>query len=797
LTKRLVWLEYSIGSSDRSAVGKEFSSVTVASVCPRPRISARYGFARESEVNPRRFFMPSRFRVFSSVFLFAVLVSLQVLAQSNSASYAGRRARALKRSADLSNGLQAPVLSSFAPAVAYLSGGNGANVVAIADVNGDGKPDLIVTNWCAYSSCTAPGTNVGVLLGNGDGTFQTALVYASGGPYADSIAVADVNGDGKPDLIVANCGSSSQTNCVSTSNSGDVAVLLGNGDGTFKTAVLYSLGASGAKSVAVADVNGDDKPDLIVATGSSTAGLVGVLLGNGDGTFRAEATYSSGGLSPLALAVANLGNGHVDVVVSNECADDTCTSSNLGVLLGNGDGTFQTMPITYDSGGLYTDWVAIADVNRDGKPDVVVANSSTSTTVDNGNVAVLLGNGDGTLQTAKVYSSGAFGAASVAVADVNGDGRLDLVVANCSGTASSCVGAPGDVAVLLGNGDGTFQAAVTYGSGANTPFGVAVGDVNGDGRPDIVAANCFSASCGQGFGTVGVLLNEATPWLVYASLARQVDYFGLGTSDFSMWRPSAGIFFSEDSLGHTLIQPWGENGDIPVIGDYDGDGKTDVAVFRPSLKGTWYIIPSSTGKPYGVQFGTLGDIPVEGDYDGDGKTDIALWRPSNGTWYIVPSTTNKPIALPFGVKGDIPVPGDYDGDGKTDIAVWRPSNQIWYILLSSTGKVAEYKWGLSTDKPVPADYDGDGKTDVAMWRAGAKAIWFIIPSSTKVPYSVTWGTTGDIPVPRDYDGDRKADVAVWRPSDQFWFVIQSSNGKVTTTHFGLSTDIPLNKPVGQ
>jgi hypothetical protein len=737
--------------------------------------------------------MPSRFRVFSSVFLFVVLVSMQVLAQSNSASYAGHRAGALKRSADLSNGLQPP---GFANAVPYGSGGNGANAVAIADVNGDGKPDLVVTNWCAYSSCTTPGTNVGVLLQNSNGTFQTVVVYASGGLYADSIAVADVNGDGKPDLVVANCGSNSQTNCVSTSNSGNVAVLLGNGDGTFQTAVTYSLGASGATAVAVADVNGDGKPDLIVATGSNTAGLVGVLLGKGDGTFQAEATYSSGGLSPLAVTVGNLGNGHFDVVVANECADDTCTSSDVGVLLGNGDGTFQTA-LTYDSGGLYSDGVAIADVNRDGKPDVVVANSSTSTIVDNGDVGVLLGNGDGTLQTANHYSSGAFGAAAVAVADVNGDGKLDLVVANCSGTASSCVGAlPGGIAVLLGNGDGTFQAAVSSGSGANTPFGVAVGDVNGDGRPDIVAANCPSASCGQGSGTVGVLINQTSPWLVYASLARQVDYFALGTADFTVWRPTTGTLYSEDASGTPLIVKWGENGDIPVIGDYDGDGKTDVAVFRPS-KGTWYIIPSSTGKAYGVQFGTQGDVPVPGDYDGDGKTDIAVWRPSKGTWYIVPSTTGKAHGVQFGTQGDVPVPGDYDGDGKTDMAVWRPSNQIWYILLSSTGKVVTYKWGLPTDKPVPADYDGDGKTDIAMWRPAAKAIWFIVPSSTKVPYSVTWGTTGDIPVPRDYDGDRKADVAVWRPSDQFWFVIQSSNGKVTTTHFGLSTDIPLNKPVGQ
>jgi hypothetical protein len=730
--------------------------------------------------------MPSRFRVFSSVFLFALLVCAQLLAQSNSTSIARHKARVSGASGAPSSGL------NFATAESFNSGGSGPNSVAIADVNGDNIPDLVVANWCTDSTCTA--SSVAVLLGRGDGTFQPAVTYGSGGLIADSVAVAQLRGTGHPvDIVVANCGSTG-----STCANGNVAVLLGVGNGTFDTAVPYTLGADGATSVAIADVSGDGIPDLLVGTGSTAGGLVSVLIGEGNGTFHSAVTYGSGGVNPLALAVADVnGDGKPDVVVANQCADDTCTSSNVGVLLGNGEGTFGTAA-TFGSGGLFSDGVAIDDLNRDGKLDIVVANSSSSSTVDDGNVGVLLGNGDGTFKTAVPYLSGAFGAASVAVADVNGDGKKDLVVANCSATVSSCTGGGGTVGVLLGYGNGTFQTAVTYLSGGSTPFGVAVADVNGDGRPDIVAANCGGASCGTAAtaGTVGVLINQSTPWLVYASLAQQVDYFGLGTSDFTTFRPSTGTFFSEDGSGHTLIQPFGENGDIPVIGDYDGDGKTDVAVFRPS-NGTWFIIPSSTHKAYSVKFGIQGDVPVEGDYDGDGKTDVAVWRPSNGTWYITPSTGGKAYAVQFGAQGDIPVPGDYDGDGKTDIAVWRPSNQIWYILLSSTGKLAQYRWGLSTDKPVPADYDGDGKTDIATWRPGTTAIWFIVPSSTKVAYQVSFGTTGDVPVPRDYDGDLKADVAVWRPSNQTWFVIQSSNDKVTQTHFGLSTDIPLNKPVGQ
>ena len=452
--------------------------------------------------------MLSRFSLLSSVCIFAVLASVQVLAQSNRASVAGHRARVSKATAGLSGA--PPVSVTFAAAVASFSGGNGANAVAVADVNGDGKPDIVISNWCSDNNCT--GGSVGVLLGNGDGTFQPATSYLSGGLYADSIAVADLNGDGNPDLVVANCGANANANCAGAS--GNVAVLLGNGDGTFQTAVPYHLGGGGfgSTSVAVADVNGDSKLDLVVAGGCNGGGCVGVLLGNGDGTFQSELTPSgSGGISALWLAVADLnGDGHSDVVVANQCADNTCTSSSVGVLLGKGDGTFQTV-VAYDPGGLYSDGVEIADVNGDGKPDLVVVNSSTSLAVDDGNVGVLLGNGDGTFQTAVPYPSGAFGAASVAVADINGDSKLDLLVANCSGSKSDCSGGGGSIGVLLGNGDGTFQTAVTYGSGSNTPFGVAVEDVNGDGKPDIIAANCFSDTCGGANGAVGVLLQVAPP----------------------------------------------------------------------------------------------------------------------------------------------------------------------------------------------------------------------------------------------------------------------------------------------
>jgi hypothetical protein len=360
----------------------------------------------------------------------------------------------------------------------------------VADVNGDGKPDLLLTNY---------GSGVAVLLGNGDGTFQAAVNYGAGTNF---VAVGDVNGDGKPDLVVAGGGE------------GSVSVLLGNGDGTFQAAVSYGSGGYEATSVAVADVDGDGKPDLLVANSCAgppdaldiceEGGSVGVLRGNGDGTFQSAVNYSSGAATfdTMSLAVADVnGDGKPDLLVANDCITDSdyppCTNDTVGVLLGNGDGTFQAV-VSYGAGGSFTHSVAVADVDGDGKPDLVVADECVnSSNCYNGIVGVLLGNGDGTFQTALTYGSGGEYAFSVAVADVNGDGKPDLVLANYES----------GVGVLLGNGDGTFQTALTYGSGGDAGANlVTVADVNGDGKPDIeVAIGCF----GCNNGSVGVLINTS------------------------------------------------------------------------------------------------------------------------------------------------------------------------------------------------------------------------------------------------------------------------------------------------
>ena len=219
--------------------------------------------------------------------------------------------------------------------------------------------------------------------------------------------------------------------------------------------------------------------------------------------------------------------------------------------------------------------------------------------------------------------------------------------------------------------------------------------------------------------------------------------------------------------------------DTPVSCDFDGDGKTDLAVYR-SGSGAWYVYPSGGSPPYGVGWGGAPyDKPVPGDYDGDGKTDIAIYRISDGGWYVIPSS---PPGTPFGVAwggdaSDVPVPGDYDRDGKTDVAVYRSNNGVWYIIPSSTpGAPYSVGWGDdASDKPVPGDYDGDGKTDVAIYTT-SNGVWYVIPSSTPgTPYSLGWGgNASDKPVPGDYDGDGKTDIAIYRTSTGGWYIIPSS-----------------------
>ena len=263
------------------------------------------------------------------------------------------------------------------------------------------------------------------------------------------------------------------------------------------------------------------------------------------------------------------------------------------------------------------------------------------------------------------------------------------------------------------------------------------------------------------------------------------DFDGDNKSDLTVFRPSNGTWYT---LGLSPVQ-WGNGLDRPVPGDYDGDGKTDVAVFRPS-NGIWYIIRSSDGGIVAVPWGNGLDVPVPGDYDGDGKTDIAVFRPSNGTWYVLRSSDGAMMSLAWGNGADVPVQADYDGDGKVDIAVFRPSNGTWYVVKSSDASIIAAQWGNGLDIPVPGDYDGDGKTDLAVFRP-SNGTWYVLRSSDGAITATPWGNGADIPVTGDFDGDGKTDVSVFRPSNGTWYLVLSSTGTIAAFQWGNGADVPI------
>jgi autotransporter-associated beta strand protein len=270
------------------------------------------------------------------------------------------------------------------------------------------------------------------------------------------------------------------------------------------------------------------------------------------------------------------------------------------------------------------------------------------------------------------------------------------------------------------------------------------------------------------------------------------DFDGDGKTDISIFRPSVGQWWYQQSTDNVVkALAFGTATDKIVPGDYDGDGKTDVAFFRPST-GEWYVLRSSDLTFFAAPFGNSTDTPAPADFDGDGKTDFAVFRPSIATWFILKSSDNSVQTTPFGIAQDIPQPADYDGDGRADIGVFRPiggsGNAEWWILRSTAGLFAT-PFGTSTDKPVVGDYTGDGKTDIAFFRPPTNE-WFILRSEDLSFYAVPFGASGDIPVPGDYDGDGKFDLGVFRPSNVTWFVSKTTGGTLIQT-FGATGDKPV------
>jgi hypothetical protein len=353
---------------------------------------------------------------------------------------------------------------SFAAPKSYATGTNPQSV-AIGDLNGDGKPDLATANSDANS--------LSVLAGRGEGRFQAKLDYATGS-LPSSVAIGDLNGDGKLDLVTAN----REREGVGANT---VAVLLNTGASGFQAKLEYPTGI-GPESIAIGDLNSDGKPDL--ATANPEGSSVSVLLNRGDGSFQTKVDYWAGRI-PRSVAIGDLnGDGKPDLAAANL----GLFSGTVGVLLNRGDGTFQaSLEYVTPSRPLS---VAIGDLNGDAKPDLATANGGADT------VSVLTNSGDGSFPAARDYPTG-HDAVSVAIADLNGDRRPDLATANLGADAA------GSVSVLANQGDGSFQAKRDYATEGDTRS-IAVGDLNGDRRPDLATADGNSDAVSVLSNTTGV-----------------------------------------------------------------------------------------------------------------------------------------------------------------------------------------------------------------------------------------------------------------------------------------------------
>jgi Bacterial Ig-like domain (group 3)/FG-GAP-like repeat/FG-GAP repeat len=584
----------------------------------------------------------------------------------------------------------APQMQIFQDAQHYPTGGSPTSV-GVGDFNGDGKADLAVAN--------ANGNSVSVLLGNGDGSFQTHIEYPTGsGPQ--SLAVGDFNGDGKPDLVVVNYGPS-----------GSVSVLLGNGDGSFQSHVDYATGNL-PLSVAVGDFNGDGKLDVVVANFGSDS--VNVLLGNGDGSFQKHVDFATGKL-PRSVAVGDFnGDGKLDLAVTAE-GDFSLVVS---ILLGNGDGSFQSH---VDYLTLTSSFVAIGDFNGDGKPDLAVPGIAS--------VSVLLGNGNGTFQAHIEYPTGS-GPQSLAVGDFNGDGKRDLAVANANGNS---------VSVLLGNGDGRFQSNVDYPTG-DGPVSVAVGDFNGDGRPDLAVVNADDSSVtvllGNGDGT----LQKPLPYDKTGSTPQSVavgDFNGDGKRDLAVANlgdnSMSVLLGNGDGTFQTHIEyPTGSGPQSLVVGDFNGDRRPDLAVVNDKDNSVSVLLGNGDGTfQTHIEYPT-GSGPQSlavGDFNGDGKPDLAVANANNASVSVLLGNGaggfQAHVDYPTGSGPQSLAVGDFNGDGKLDLVVVSigsnsPFNffigKVGVLLGKGDGTFGSIIFGESgnfTSVGV-ADLEGDGRLDLAV-----------------------------------------------------------------------------------
>ena len=576
--------------------------------------------------------------------------------------------------------------------------GEGPISVAVADLTGDGVPDVLTAN---YESGT-----VSVLLGNGNGTFKPYFNLPAGSdPY--DVKVADLRGDGNEDIIVTN------------KNNNDVGVFLGNGNGTFPPMVTYPV-ASGPYEVVVEDLTGNGIPDLVVSHFS--ASVVDVLMGNGDGTFQPAQEFPVGS-HPYGLAVADLnGDGLPDLVTSDYRDNEVSVLLNQG--LNQSTHLIQFGPPQTYKVGKGPNEVQVADLTGDGIPDIVTANYGSD------DVSVLLGNGNGTFQPQQAFPAGS-GPASLAIADMTGDGKLDLVVGNRNAST---------VSVLPGNGNGTFQAPVTIGAGKRD-YSVATADLTSDGDLDVITTsvlkNTVTVQLGNGDGTFGpgqtISVGPAPTAVAVA------DLNGDGRPDIVTTNSdgnSVSVLLGNGDGTFSIQQtfPVGQSPRALAVADLNGDGIPDIVTANYNDDTVSVLVGKGDGTFLPQEVFAVGDKPYSvalADLNGDGLDDIVVANSADDTVSVLMnlggSGTHVDFAPAYAVPtGRQPVAvavADLYGDGEPEIITANAfDNSVSVLAFTATGRFQPQLTFAVGSRPysvATADLTGDGRLDIVTTNYGS------------------------------------------------------------------------------
>jgi hypothetical protein len=625
---------------------------------------------------------------------------------------------------------------TFGPPTIYSASLNGqfqgADGPTVADVNGDGIPDLICGTYVAG--------DVVVRLGLGNGIFGPPQIHpAEAGAY--EVEAVDLTGDGKPDLVSVNAVGNG------------VSVLLNNGNGTFAPQKVYSVGTN-PYSMTVADVNSDGTPDIIATNRDDNT--VSVLLGNGDGTFRAQEAFQTG-KTPRRVAVGDFnGDGRLDLVTVN-LGDDTAS-----ILLGDGDGTFSTSTLAAPAPDLRPFQVAVADLTGNGRLDVVTANRSDNS------VSVLLANLDGSYQTKETYPTGRE-PFSVTVADLAGDGIMDIVTANYAGDS---------VSVLLGNGDGTFQPPVNYPAGS-ADYDVIVADLAGDGKEDIVVTdkndNTVDVLMGNGNGTFqpAVAYPVASgPYEVVAS-----DLTGNGILDLVVSHFSATVVDVLMGNGNGTFQPAREFdvGSRPyglAVADLTGDGIPDIITANYRSANVSVLLGDGHGNFGPPELLPVGLAPNEvkvADLNGDGIPDLITANYGGNSVSVLIGKGNGTFQpardFPAGTGPASLAVADLTGNGRFDVVVGnRNASSINVLMGNGDGTFqAPFPLGLGENRysVAVADLTGDGKVDIITTNLRQNTVSVQLGNGDgtfEPPQSFAVGPTPSSVAVADLNGDGRPDL---------------------------------------